>query len=86
MNNLLEVKIGLAKSVVSRKGLNLEFAKKYYLGGIAANMIPFRDWITADLSTSVLKEFMRKHGFSFNSYLRGRGLGYKARAKVNASL
>lgn len=43
MNNLLEVKIGLAKSIVSRKGLVLEFAKKYYVDGQAANMVPLRD-------------------------------------------
>jgi len=86
MTTLLEVKIGLAKSIVSRKGLTLEFAKKFYIQGERANMVPFRDIIVTDLSTDSMMEFISKHGYSLNSYLKLRGLGYKARGKVNGDL
>jgi len=43
MTNILGVKIGLAKSIVSRSGLHLEFAKKYYVDGESCNLIPLRD-------------------------------------------
>jgi hypothetical protein len=86
MNTLLEVKIGLAKSIVSRKSLTLEFAKKYYVDGEAANMVPLRDIITASISTSTMNEFMLKHKWSFQMYLRLRGLGYKTRSKLQARL
>jgi len=84
MNDVLGVKIGLAKSVVSLRGLTLEFAKKFYIDGVPANMVPFRDIVVSTLSTLTLSEFMSKHKYDFNAYLAMRDLGFKARAKVNS--
>jgi hypothetical protein len=86
MTELLKVKIGLAKSIVSTKSWTLEFAKKFYLDGEATNMVPVRDVIVATLSTSTLYEFKEKHDLTFQHYLKLRGMGYKARSKVTANL
>lgn len=48
-------------------------------------MVPFRDIVVARLSTEVGEEFMSKHEFSFQDYLRLRGLGYKTRSKLQGS-
>jgi len=49
-------------------------------------MLPVRDVIVAQLSTAVLSEFIRKNDLDFNSYLRLRGLGYRARSRAGARL
>jgi len=81
MTRVLGVGIGLAKSIQARKRLVLEFAKKYWVDGKRAFMIPIRDILVAQLSTAVLSEFIQKNDISFQSYLRMRGLGYRSRAK-----
>jgi hypothetical protein len=48
-------------------------------------MVPFRDIVVARLSTEVGEEFMSKHVYSFQDYLRLRGLGYKTRSKLQGS-
>lgn len=86
MVNILGVKIGLAKSIIARNSWTLEFAKRYYLGGSSANMVPFRDILVTQLSTAVMSEFQLKHKLSFNHYLKLRSMGYKARSKITANL
>lgn len=81
MNDLLDVKIGLAKSIQARKRLVLEFAKKYWVDGKRAFMLPVRDILVAQLSTAVLGEFIRKNELTFQNYLSIRGLGYRSKAK-----
>lgn len=85
MTKLLGVEIGLAKSVVSKGAWTLEFAKKYYLDGLKANMLPLRDVIVSKIATSMLSEFQEKHSLTFQHYLKLRGLGYKARSKITAN-
>lgn len=86
MTELLGVKIGMAKSIVSTNSWTLEFAKKFYLDAEKANMVPVRDIIVATLSTGTLYEFKDKHDLTFQHYLKLRGMGYKARSKVTANL
>jgi len=85
MTKLLGVEIGLAKSIVSKSSWTLEFAKKYYVDGMKANMLPLRDVIVSSIATSMLPEFLEKHGLTFNHYLKMRGLGYKSRSKIDAN-
>lgn len=84
MTKILGVRIGLAKSIKSYNGLILEFAKKFWVRGKRAFVVPLRDSIVAFLSTQTLNEFMNKHQVSMNDYLRMRGLGYKSRSKYRA--
>jgi hypothetical protein len=84
MTKLLGVEIGLAKSIVSKGTWSLEFAKKYYLDGMKANMLPLRDVIVSKIATGMLSEFQEKHSLTFQHYLKVRGLGYRARSKWTA--
>jgi len=86
MTKILGVQIGLAKSLVSKSSWTLEFAKKFFVDGKRAFYVPFRDIVVTTLSTSAMSEFMCKHGYSFSSYLKLRGCGYKSRSKVFANV
>lgn len=59
----------------------LEFAKKLWVDGIKAFVVPIRDIIVSKLSTDTMTEFMGKHSQNLSQYLTMRGLGYKAKAK-----
>jgi len=86
MTKLLGVKIGLAKSLQAKSRYVLEFAKKYWVDGKRAFMLPIRDILVATLSTAVLSEFIHKNEVTFQHYLKIRGLGYRSRAKVTGNL
>jgi hypothetical protein len=86
MTTVLKVGINLSKSISSRNRLVLEFAKKFWVDGNRAFMIPIRDIIVSKLSTQPMNEFMQKHEYSFQDYLRMRGLGYKSRSKITSNL
>jgi len=77
----LGVKINLAKSIASKKGLNLEFAKKFWMDGKRATIFTVRDAICCSLSTTMMHEMMGKYSVTFMHYLSFRGLGYKAKSK-----
>lgn len=49
-------------------------------------MIPIRDVVVSTLTTETMSEFMNKHEYTFQAYLRLRGLGFKARSRVNSPL
>jgi hypothetical protein len=86
VNTYFGVNIGLAKSVRSRSRLCLEFAKKYWVDGKRAFVLPIRDILVSCISTAVASEFITKHDITLNHYLLMRGLGYKARGAVNSRL
>jgi hypothetical protein len=81
MTKTLGVKIGLAKSIESKDGFTFEFAKKYWVDGQHAFVVPLRDCIVTCLSTECMVEFTYKHLQTFQNYLKMRGLGYKTRSK-----
>jgi len=85
MTTKVGVGIGLAKSISSRNRLVLEFAKKYWVDGKRAFMVPIRDILVSQLTTQVMGEFMFKHNYSLNDYLRLRGFGFRTRSKVGAN-
>jgi hypothetical protein len=78
----LGVKVGLAKSIVSKRRFVLEFAKKFFVDSKQMNMIPIKDCITTWISTSLVKEFTEKHCMSINSALAFLNYGYKSRMKA----
>jgi hypothetical protein len=81
MTRVLGVSIGLAKSIKSYRSLTLEFAKKLWVKGERAFVVPVRDTIVAQISSEVMVEFMQKHGITLQQYLKIRGMGYKTRSK-----
>lgn len=74
----LGVECNLAKSVISPKGLALEFAKKTFIkGGIDVSPIPFKELYASLDSVPSLVEFGRKYHLSLAQLLKTAGFGYK---------
>jgi len=77
--NKLTVGIGLAKSVISPKGLSLEFAKRTLLLGKDVSPVPFTDLDCALRSASAFSEFQKKYSFDSQTALTLLGYGYKVK-------
>lgn len=81
--HLLGVEVGLAKSVISNKGLGFEFAKRTILQEGDVSPIPFKEMSSAHLSATSLVAFMNKYDISINRALRFLGYGYKVDSTKN---
>lgn len=79
----LGVEVGLAKSVVSEKGLGLEFAKRTIVGGADVSPIPFKEMSSAHRSLSTMTAFAQKYKLSTLQILRFLGYGYKVTPHKN---
>lgn len=73
----LGVEVGLAKSVISKKGIGLEFAKKTFVNGSDLSPIPFKEQSAAHRSVASFRSFMEKYNMSLLKGLRFLGYGYK---------
>jgi hypothetical protein len=73
----LGVEVGLSKSLVSPKGVALEFAKRTLFKGIDCSPIPFKDMSSAHRRLSLLINFTSKNDMSLLEALRFLGYGYK---------
>jgi hypothetical protein len=76
------VSVGLAKSIVSKRRLVLEFAKKFFVGNTQMNMIPIKDCLTVWVSNSLVKEFAEKWKLSLSQILTFLGYGYKSKIRA----
>ena len=75
------VKAGLAKSIIANSKFVIEFAKKFFVDNVQANMLPIKECIATSLSTSLVSEFARKYGMNLNQVLSFMGYGYRAKMK-----
>lgn len=80
---LLGVEIGLAKSIISPKGIGIEFAKKTLIMGQDVSPIPYKEQSSAHTSMASLIMFQRKYNMSDLSVLRFLGYGYKVDPSKN---
>lgn len=83
---VIGVKAGLAKSILSKNRFVIEFAKKFFVDGTTANMLPIKECAATDSSTSLVAEFARKYELSLNSVLSFLGYGYKVKMRVFKTL
>jgi len=80
------VKIGLAKSLVSRRG-TLEFAKRFLVRGVDASPIPFKEVGSAVINGPAMIEFAKKYGnLSLSRLASLMGYGYRVKARLSQSL
>ena len=79
----LDVGIGDHKSLISRTGKALEFAKRTFLDGVDVSMVPFAEFVMGRQSLAGLLELVRKYSLTLGQMLSVLGYGY--RAKANAS-
>lgn len=79
----LGVKIGLHKSLCSRKGV-LEFAKRFIVSGNDASPVPFKEIVAALLNFESSTELVRKYQLGARSIASLLGYGYRVRARLSA--
>lgn len=72
----LGVEIGLAKSLVSRKGV-LEFAKRFIVSEVDCSPVPFKEMVAALHAFEQSAEFIRKYALGSSAIVRFVGWGYK---------
>jgi hypothetical protein len=82
----LGVEIGGHKSLESRNGRAMEFAKRTFLDGIDVSMVPFAEFVAGRLSLAGLLELVRKYSLTFGQTLSVLGYGYKAKASASKRL
>jgi hypothetical protein len=79
----LGVECNLAKSLVSPKGLALEFAKRTFYKGNNVSPTPLKELYSALESTAALCEYGRKYHLSIPAMLKVAGYGYKVLGGLN---
>lgn len=82
----MDVGIGDHKSLVSRNGLCLEFAKRTFRKGVDVSMVPFAEFVATRLSLTALLELVRKYKLTLGQLLSVLGYGYKAKANASKPL
>lgn len=82
----LGVECGLAKSVISPKGVGLEFAKKTFLKSVNVSPAPLKELSSALGSLAGLREYARLYKLSFNQVAKLTGAGYKVMGGLNKPL
>lgn len=79
----LGVECNLSKSIISPKGLGIEFAKRVFLKGIDISPAPLKEFYSAMGSINALVEYGRKYHMSVSQMLKVAGFGYRVIASCN---
>jgi len=74
---MIDVPINKSKSIISKNGLGLEFAKRTFFKGQDVSPVPFREFSEASTSLTSFVELTRKYSVSYRSVLQIMGYGYK---------
>jgi len=79
------VKIGLAKSLVSKKGA-LEFAKKYFISGDDCSPVALKEVAAAVGNPTFGVSFLDKYELSLPRMLSVLGYGYRIKSRLTGYL
>jgi len=82
----LDVGIGDHKSLISRAGRALEFAKRTFYKGKDVSMIPFAEFIICRQNLMACLELCRKYSLSLGGLLSALGFGYKSKGRVSSRI
>lgn len=82
----MDVGIGDHKSLISKPGRALEFAKRTFLQGEDVSMVPFSEFVAGRLNLSALLELIRSYSLTLGQTLSILGYGYRAKASVSKPL
>jgi len=80
------VECGIAKSLLSPKGLCIEFAKRTLYKGQDISPVPLTEFLAALLSLSDAVQFARKYNLTFPGLLKTLGYGYRVLGGLNRSI
>jgi len=81
--NSLGVDIGLHKSLLSPKGLALEFAKRTIYKGVDVSPVPIKEFYSASRHLGSFVEILKKYQVPFTKGLQAMGAGWKVRSWLN---
>lgn len=84
--NLIGVKIGLHKSLISEKGTALEFIKRTFYKGTDVSAVPITEYWVAKQMIPASLEFARKYKLSLVSFLDLFSFGYKVKGNLGSLL
>lgn len=79
----LGVDIGLHKSLLSPKGLALEFAKRTIYKGHDVSPVPIKEFYAASRHLGAFVELLKKYQVPFTKGLQAMGAGWKVRSWLN---
>ncbi|AIF33766.2 RNA-dependent RNA polymerase [Heterobasidion mitovirus 1] len=82
----LGVEVGLAKSIISDKGIGLEFAKKTFFKGIDVSPRPIKELLGALQTPAALVSYARKYKLTDAQIIKVAGFGYKVLGGLNKPL
>lgn len=82
----LGVGIGAHKSLVSRNGSTLEFAKRTFFQGKDVSAVPLPELLVARRNLSAGLELCRKYNLTLGTYCKFLGYGYKALSRLSNRL
>jgi hypothetical protein len=82
----LGVEVGLHKSLLSPKGLALEFAKRTLLNGIDVSPVPIKEFYAASHHIGAFVEMAKKYGQPQHRMFQAFGVGWKSRSWLNKPL
>lgn len=82
----LGVEIGLHKSLISVRGLALEFAKRFFLNGGDASMAPVAEYWAAKGNLPAAVQLGHKYGLTLAQFLTVMGYGYRSKGSLTARL
>lgn len=82
----LGVEVGIAKSLMSHRGLALEFAKRTIFKNVDVSPVPLKEFYAASRHIGAWIELMKKFEVSFPNMLHAFGVGWKVRSWLNKPL
>jgi len=82
----LGVQCGLHKSLISPKGLALEFAKRVFYKGVDVSPVPVLEFEAGNAGLGAFKEIVMKYKLSTAKALQAYGVGWKVRSWLNKPL
>jgi len=79
----LGMPINTAKSILSPKGIGLEFCKRTIIRGVDVSPVPLKEFVAANLTLPEAIAFAHKYKLTFNQLLLALGYGWKVRAGID---
>jgi len=79
----LGMPINLAKSILSPRGIGLEFCKRTIIRGVDVSPVPLKEFVAANLTLPEAVSFAHKYNLTFNQLLLVLGYGWKVRAGID---
>lgn len=82
---MMGVECSLAKSVISRKGIGLEFAKKTFLRGENVSPSPIKELVASISTLGGFVEYSKKYSLTLPQAVKVLGFGYKVLGGLDRS-